>query len=796
MNERWKWETNGAAAVAVLATSALISLDAQPRRVDADALRAAYDTYASLQRSSPYASLKWQALGPTNISGRATDIAVVDRNSSRRIYAGYATSGVWASDDNGATWQSIFDNYASTSIGDLAVAPSNPDVLWVGTGEANIFRASMPGVGIYKSTDAGRTFTHLGLSDTQTISRIVVHPTNPDIVYVAASGHEWTDNENRGVFKTTDGGRTWKKVLYRSPHTGAIDLVMDPGNPNTLYAAMWQRIRRKWSDPRVEPGYGESGIWKSTDGGQSWTESDAGLPLAQYRGRIGIDVSRSNPNVLYALVDSYEPGAPPREGERDAYERPILEARIRGAEIYRSSDRGSTWRKVSESNAFMSAHSGTYGWVFGQIRVDPTDEKTIYTLGLGLNVSHDGGKTLAAIRGTHGDHHGLWIDANNPSTMYSANDGGVYLSADAGATWRFAVSAGGAQFYDVALDNSAPAWAYGSIQDVGSRRGKVDVTNGRDRIPPVEWMPAPGGEGSVHAVDPDNPSIVYSHTYYGNFTREDMSASASARRGRAVEEATPAPARAPARPQRSTRIRPHDDDLRAQWMAPILVSPHRAATIYAGYQYVFRSRDRGTTWERISGDLTDNDPARMLRRSSSEIPFQTIVALAESPRKPGLLYTGTDDGHLHVTMDDGRRWSEVTAALRTRKWISRVVPSQHVEGTVYVAQRGREDDDFGAYLYKSIDYGGTFTSIAGNIPAGSVNVIREDPTDPNTLYVGTDCGAWVSVDGGRRWQVLGGNLPSVQVSDLQYSQRDHVIVVATYGRGMWAMDATKIGKGK
>jgi photosystem II stability/assembly factor-like uncharacterized protein len=230
-------------------------------------------------------------------------------------------------------------------------------------------------------------------------------------------------------------------------------------------------------------------------------------------------------------------------------------------------------------------------------------------------------------------------------------------------------------------------------------------------------------------------------------------------------------------------------------MAPILVSPHRAATIYAGYQYVFRSRDRGTTWERISGDLTDDDPARLLRRSSSEIPFQTIVALAESPRKPGLLYAGTDDGHLYVTMDDGRRWSEITAALRTRKWISRVVPSQHVEGTVYVAQRGREDDDFGGYLYKSIDYGGTFTSIAGNIPAGSVNVVREDPTDPNTLYVGTDFGAWVSVDGGRRWQVLGGNLPSVQVSDLQYSQRDHVIVLATYGRGMWAMDATKIGKG-
>ena len=786
---------NGAAILTFVIGSALVAPAAQSRRADADFLRVAYDSYLSMERSSPYASLKWQWLGPTNISGRATDIAVVERGGTRRIYAGYATSGVWLTDDGGITWQSIFDNYASTSIGDLAIAPSNPDVLWVGTGEANIFRASMPGVGVYKSTDAGRTFTHMGLADTQTIARIIVHPTNPDIVYIAASGHEWTDNDNRGVFKTVDGGRTWKKMLSRGNRTGAIDLVMDPSNPNTLYASMWQRIRRKWSDPRVEPGYGESGIWKTTDAGNSWTEVNTGLPVAQYRGRIGIDISRSNSNVLYAFVDSYEPGSPPREGERDAYERPVLEARIRGAEIYRTEDRGATWRKVSETNAFMSAHSGTYGWVFGQIRVDPKDDKTIYTLGLGLNVSHDGGKSLSVIRGTHGDHHGLWIDPEHPSTLYSANDGGVYVSSDAGATWRFAVTAGGAQFYDVTLDNSAPAWAYGSIQDVGSRRGKIDLAGGRDRIPAVEWTAAPGGEGSFHAVDPDNPSIVYSHTYYGNFTREDLTIPAASRRGRQGTTEPNAASSGPSnRPQRSTRIRPREEDLRAQWMAPIIVSLHRPAAIYAGYQYVFRSRDRGATWDRISSDLTDNDPARMLRKSASEIPFQTIVALAESPRKPGLLYAGTDDGHLHVTMDDGKRWSELTASLRSRKWISRVVPSQHAEGTVYVAQRGREDDDFGAYLYKSVDYGGTFTSIAGDIPAGSVNVIREDPTDPNTLYVGTDFGAFVSVDGGRHWQVLGGNLPSVQVSDLQYHARDRLIVISTYGRGIWAMDAARIGK--
>jgi photosystem II stability/assembly factor-like uncharacterized protein len=771
-----------------------------PAKADADYLRRAYDTYRSMAQSSPYRSISWQYLGPTNISARATDIAVAERNGSRRIYVAYATSGVWKTDDAGATWQAVFEHEASTSIGDIAVAPSNPDIVWVGTGEANLFRASMAGVGVYKSTDGGRTFAHSGLTDTQTIARILVHPTNPDVVYVAASGHEWTDNDMRGVFKSTDGGRTWSKVFYRSPRTGAIDLAMDPSDPNTLYASMWQRIRRKWSDPRVEPGYNEGGIWKSTDAGQTWVEANEGLPAPQFRGRIGIDIARSNSNVLYALVDNYDQGRPAREGERDAYTRPIFESRIKSAEIYRSDDKGKSWRKVTENNEFMMSHSGTYGWVFGQIRVDPTDENTIYTLGLGLHVSRDIGKTFTTLRGMHGDHHGLWIDPKNPALIYNANDGGFYWSVDSGKGWKFAGSAAGAQFYNVTLDTSTPVFAYGSIQDHNSFRGRVDLSKGRESIPAVEWSRTPGGEGSHHAIDPSNNDIVYSHGFYGNFTREDLSQSQTGRGapppGQGTGQAPPAGAGRGRGRVGVTQIRPPvkegEPELRAQWMAPIITSQHNPSTIYVGYQFVLRSTNRGDSWERISPDLTGNDTSQMLLRSSSAIPFQTIVALAESPLNPHVLYAGTDDGKLHVTTDDGKSWTELTASVPTSKWYSRIVPSRHTEGTVYVTQRGREDDDFAPYVYKSTDGGKSFTNIAGNVPAGPVNVIREDLADPKILYLGTDFGAFASADGGSQWQVLGGNLPSTQVSDLQIQPRDSVVVISTYGRGMWALDALKV----
>ena len=558
---------------------------------------------------------------------------------------------------------------------------------------------------------------------------------------------------------------------------------MDPKDPNTLYAAMWQRVRRKWSDPRVEPGYNEGGIIKTTDGGATWStparacrrRSSAGGSASTSHGRI--------PTCMYAFVDNYEIGSVPPPGSRDAYGRPMPQGQgfIKGADIYRSDDAGKTWKQTSRfdqaTNNYLDDHSGTYGWVFGQIRVDPANENTIYTLGLSLNVSRDGGRTFTRIGGMHGDHHGLWIDPANPE--HPVQQQRRRLLPVRGR--RQVLEVRGAR--PAARSSTTSKWtrvrrrgstARSRTSAAGAAR--IDLSKGAGAVPAVRFESAPGGEGSNQAVDPTNPNIVYSHGFYGNFSRTDL--------GQRW--------RRPRRRDPSTPIQPPDPDneLRAQWMAPFIISPHDHTIVYAGYQFLYRSNSRGDKWEKISGDLTDNSKSQM-GENPSAIPYQTIVALAESPKKKDLLYVGTDDGRLHTTIDGGKEWTELTTKLPVRRWLSRVVPSMHAEGTVYVTQRGREDDDFAAYIYKSTDYGKTFTSIVNNIPAGPVNVIREDPRNPSVLYVGTDFGVYVSTTGGARWEVLGGNLPSVQVSDLQFQPRDNVIVISTYGRGIWVFDATK-----
>lgn len=729
-----------------------------------------YADHVEMIERSPFKNLAWQHLGPTNISGRMTDIAVVEpKGKNYTIYVAGASGGVWRTLNEGTTWEPVFQNDASTSIGDVTLAPSDPNTIWVGTGEANIFRSSMAGAGVYKSTDAGETWNYMGLGDTHTIPRIVVHPTNPDIVYVAASGHEWTDNEDRGLYKSTDGGESWTKILYKGVRTGAIDVVMHPGDPNTLYVSTWQRVREKWNDPRNESFYDGSSIYKTTDAGASWTEISDGLPDAVHRGRIGIDIAASNPDVIYAFVDNYESLREADEDETDAYGRPRGPV-IKGATVFRSDDGGGRWRQMSETNSYMEGLSGTYGWVFGQMRVDPNDENKIYVMGLALNVSEDGGKTFRQLPGMHGDHHGLWIDPENSDYLVNVNDGGVAISYDAGDNWRtFYEDLSLVQFFNVSLDMDEPFRAYGSIQDHGSRRGVVDLSRGRHRIPAVTWESAPGGEGSRQAIDPTDPDIVYSAGFYGTISRTVMST------------------------DKRTSIMPdrvdEDYSLRGQWLAPFIISPHNPRVIYHGMNYLFRSMDRGKDWKVISPDLTHNNLDEL-----GDIRYQTLFSITESPFQFGLIYVGTDDGRIHMTRDHGESWTELTGRLPYKKWISGIIASAFDEGTVYLAQNGKRDDDFTPYLYRSTDFGQTWDSISDGIPSGPINVVREDPKNENVLYVGTDIGAYVSLDGGENWHVLARDLPSTFVSDLKVHPRDDILVASTHGRGMYALDVRILQK--
>ncbi|MCJ7582041.1 MAG: hypothetical protein MUP98_16135 [Candidatus Aminicenantes bacterium] len=737
-----------------------------------------FSEHQQLAENSPFKDQKWSHIGPTNVSGRCTDLAVVTpKGKNFTIYVATASGGVWKTVNEGTTWEPIFEHEASASIGDIALAPSNQDIIWVGTGEANIFRSSQNGAGIYKSTDAGKTWKHMGLVDTLTIGRIVIHPSNPDIVYVAAGGHEWTNNEERGVFKTTDGGQTWAKILFVDDKTGAFDLAIDPTDPETLYTTAWSRVRPKWNDPRVLPGYMKSGVYKTTDGGANWNPINTGLPGDQHRGRIGIDICLSQPNVLYALVDNYEVARELTAEERaDSYTR-NLTAIIKGATVYRSDDKGENWKQVSGLTEtllqYMMGHSGTFGWVFGQIRVDPNDPDRIYIMGVPLSVSTDGGKTFQRLRGMHSDHHGMWIDPDNSNYIINVNDGGIVISYDKGQTWRqFVNNLPVCQFFNVSFDMDTPFRVYGSMQDHGSFRGVVTRTaNG---FAAVEWESAPGGEGSTHAIDPRNPDLVYSAGFYGHITRSDLSKS---------------------RQESSKNIFPPEEKglelLRGQWLAPIVLSPSHSDTVYLGLQYLYRSRFQGDVWERISPNMSYN-----IKEELGDIPYQTIFSISESPQNSNLIYCGTDDGKVHVTKDGGKTWKEIMGGLPYRKWVSRIAASRYDQGTVYMTQNGKRDDDFTPYIWKSTDFGDTWQSITGNIKLGPVNVIVEDPINRNILYVGTDVGVYVTKDGGKKWDTLGGNLPTVYVQDLVIHPTENVIVIATHGRGMWALDAKGVNGGR
>ncbi|QGY42787.1 hypothetical protein GM418_03710 [Maribellus comscasis] len=726
-----------------------------------------------LAQSSAFKDLHWSYIGPTNISGRCTDVeATSPRGQQYTIWIGSATGGVWKSTNEGTTFEPVFDKMPTASIGDIAIDPQNPDVVWVGTGEANIFRSSNAGCGVFKTSDGGTNWELMGLEKTHTIGRIRIHPENSNIIYVAATGHEWTTNEERGLYKTTDGGKTWDKILKINNKTGIFDVVLDPSDPETIYATSWERMRLKWNDPRTFKDTKNCGIWKSTDGGKNWKQINKGLPEASHRGRIGIDISRSNPKVLYALLDNYEIAYEAEEGEVDSYGRPKEDV-IKGATVYKTADGGETWEQVSgltpETKTYMERHSGTYGWVFGQIRVDPKDENTIYTLGIWLHKSTDGGKTFTTIRDPHADHHGFWIDPNNSNYLLDVQDGGLSISYDQGETWKHPITPLPlAQFYNIAFDYNTPFRVFGSIQDHHSFYGTVDISRGKDRIEPVEFAHTLGAEGSIHVIDPRDNNTVFASVFYGNLAR----------------------AKVDSYPESTERILPpnYPDEpaLRGQWVSPIVMSPHNNDIIYFGTQYVMKSTDKGSTWEKISPDLSFNDPNKF-----GDINYQTIQTLDESPLRAGLLYAGTDDGRIWRTKDAGKTWQEIRSGAVPQRWVSRIVASKYELGTVYMTQTGRRDDDFQVYIWKSTDFGKTWEDISGNIPVGPVNVIREDPINPDILYVGTDASVYISKNKGESWEVLG-DLPFAYVHDLQIHPRDNMIIIATHGRGMFVMDADPV----
>jgi photosystem II stability/assembly factor-like uncharacterized protein len=734
------------------------------------------ETSSTETGSQQFANIKWRAAGPDVISGRVTDVEGI-AGDTNVIYAGFATSGLWKTVDAGKTWSPLFDEQPTLSIGDIAIAPSNHNTIYVGTGEANIFRASLPGKGIFKTTDGGKTFACIGLEKSGTIARILIHPKDPDLVYVAVSGSEWTPNQDRGIYKTIDGGKNWSRIHFIDDRTGCIDLVMDPADPNTVYASMWNRTRLRYSDPTPADG---DFIYKTTDAGATWSKIHTGLPDTKNTGRIGLAISASNPKILYAFVDDHNIKRVPKPGEIDSYERNIQKVVIGGA-IYRSDNAGASWVKKSEVHDFFTPFSGTYGWVFSQVRVHPTNPDELYVLGVNMGHSKDGGKTWKKVEPKthiHGDNHGLWFDPTNPQRIVLGNDGGVCLTNDGGKTWKnFFDKMQTTQFYTISYDMETPFNIIGSVQDEGTYSASVMHTFGSKGDTTLrQWKQAPGGEGTQIRIDPRNPDIVFSSSFYGRLMKSDMSKPDSIQ---------------------STKIKNFEvgriDSLRGEWLAGTIISKHNPDVIYHGLQHLYRSKDHGLTWQQISPDLSYNNPAR-----KGNYPYliyhQTITAIAEGS-KPGTLYVGTDDGRVWFTTDDGGYWKEITVGLPANKHIISIATSKFDDKTVYVVLNDRRQDDQAAYLYKSHDNGTTWKSIGESLPQSPANVIVEDLDTKGVLYVGTDMGVYISKNDGKTWEVIRGNLPkAVSVNDMFIHPRDKKLVIATYGRGIYVLDDISVLK--
>lgn len=725
-------------------------------------------TFAAILLSSsavaydPFSALEYRHIGP--VGNRVISVAGV-AGDPNTYYAGAASGGVWKTADGGVTWRPIFDDQPASSIGALAVAPSDPNVVWVGTGETFIRANISIGNGVYRSTDAGATWTHLGLEASERIGRIVVHPNDPDTAYVAALGSIYGPNEERGVFRTHDGGATWEPVLSPSPRAGAIDLVMDPNNPRILFAALWQIELNTWSRTSGGP---DSGLWTSRDGGDTWARLEGGgLPTGPW-GKIGLGMSAADSRRIYALVETstnhdFAPSDP-----------------FQGV-LWRSDDGGEDWEMVSADNDLVQRPL-----YYSRLAVSPTDADTLYFMAVRHSTSLDGGKTNFATPEQPGwDHHVMWIAPDDAQRMIVGHDGGVSVSTNGGETWlrpQLPI----AQMYHVAVDDQVPYFVYGNRQDGPTFRGPSNTLDG-DTIPLGAWQSVGGCEVGFALPTPGDPDVVWSGCYDGILERYDH------RSGHA----------------RTVSVWPEaieswpaiDLRYRFQWTFPMAISPHEPETVYVGSQYVHRTRDAGQSWQVISPDLTSNDPELQQRTGGLTLDdagptlAPTLFALAESEREPGVLWTGSNDGLVQVSRDGGDSWTDVTpnlpADLPTRGTISNVEPSHHRDGAVYLTVDRHQLGDTATWVFASDDYGATWRSLRGDLPQDTfsyAHCVREDPEVPGLLYLGTENGVWISFDDGAHWQALRSNLPHTPVHWLTVQEHFSDLVVGTYGRGFWILD--------
>ncbi|MFC1564906.1 WD40/YVTN/BNR-like repeat-containing protein [candidate division KSB1 bacterium] len=760
---------------------------------------------AQMDDSGIAKEFKWRNIGPANMAGRITDIEALDNNFAH-VIIGTAAGGIFKSTNAGITWEHLFNNYSNASVGDLAVYQKDPNIIYVGTGEGNTRNSISWGDGMYKSTDGGKTFEQIGLESTHHISRVIIHPNDPDKVYVAAQGHLWGYDGDRGLFMTEDGGKTWNKLTNGIPddgRTGVVDMVIDPKNPNTIYAAFWERIRRPWRFDSGGPdgGMGNGGIYKTENGGRSWQKLTNGLPEGQI-GRVGLAIYAQNPKILVALVEhEFQPrGGNQRGGMRRGGGEPdpdYEDMSKLGSGVYRSEDGGKTWKYLNRYN--------NRPFYYSQVRINPTDDQKIYFLGTNFMYSEDGGKTInqpRGVRSIHVDFHAMWLDPQFGDRWYTGSDGGVSITHDGGENYDFLDNFCTSQFYAVAADMRDPYYVYGGLQDNGTWGGP---SNSRDRngIMNDHWFNIGGGDGFYVQIDPTDWRIAYYESQGGAIGRVNV----ETREGGRIRPGTQNIINysdyytVPDNSQQNQQMnfRRGGSDIRFNWNSPILLSPHNPRTVFFGGSHLLKSVNQGDTWRIISPDLTTNDKEKQSRDTGGITTDATgaenhcsIVTVSESHVIPGVIWAGTDDGLVHITRDDGITWTDVKNNIRGVPegiWVSRIEAGHFDAGTAYVTFDGHRSDVFKPFVFKTEDYGNSWQEITYGLPGNEVaNVIREDLKNKNLLFLGTETGMFISTDAGNTWNRFMNNLPTVPVDDIMIHPRDNDLIIGTHGLGIWICD--------